>query len=150
MNKQLTDGAVSVVPIQASFDVGQHSTGSFSADIKPTLFEDQQWVSDGHFMIVPRGVSAETLYVVLQFMKFILTPQQQRFNFLQGGLTMALPGVSADTASAEGKAVLEKFGRLDFYPKAFKTGPIHAPLRPDILQKAFDKWQQEVGSHVGT
>ncbi|MGI8696691.1 MAG: extracellular solute-binding protein [Mycobacteriales bacterium] len=150
LNKQLADGTLAIVTTQAAFDVGQHQNGTFAASIRPAMFTDQQWVSDGHFMIVPRGVSAQTLYVDMQFMSYLLTPAQQVQNFATGSITTAIKTVSPSMAAPAARRVIEKFGRPDFYTRAFKTGPIHAPLRPDRLQQAFDKWQREVGSRVGT
>jgi putative spermidine/putrescine transport system substrate-binding protein len=147
--KQFGDGTVQMIPTIIAHDTLYHQTGVWSAKDKVALFDNQQWVSDAHYMMVPKGASAQTLYVDLALMKFLLQPDQQRLQFDSGMLTAATSAVDSSAADAAGQAYLQKWGRPDFYPTALKTGTPHPPLSPTLQQKAFDIWQREVGSHAG-
>src|SRR5665647_3225381 len=63
-------------------------------------------------------------------------------------LTAANKNATVDNATAESKLLIQKWGRPDFYPKAF-AGKTVAPLDPAKLQEAFDIWQRKVGSKLG-
>ncbi|HKT02140.1 MAG TPA: extracellular solute-binding protein [Rugosimonospora sp.] len=147
--KQFGDGTVQVIPTIIAHDTQNHRTGVWSAQDRVALFDNQQWVSDAHFMMVPKGVSAQTLYVDLALMTYLLRPDQQVLQFDQGMLTAATSTVDASAAGPAGQAYLRRWGRPDFYPTALRTGTPHPPLPPVLQQKAFDIWQREVGSHAG-
>lgn len=53
------------------------SNGGWAPDTAVNLFADQHWIEDGHFMMVPQGVSPETLHVVLATIEDQITPEQQ-------------------------------------------------------------------------
>jgi putative spermidine/putrescine transport system substrate-binding protein len=148
--KQFGDGTLQVIPTIIAHDVQNHQKGTWAANDKVALFDNQQWVSDAHYMMVPKGVSAQTLYVDLALMTFLLQPDQQKLTYATGMLTAATSGVDVSTADAAGQAYLRKWGRPDFYPAALKTGSPHPPLSPALQQKAFDIWQREVGSRAGS
>lgn len=147
--KQFGDGTLQVIPTIIAHDTQNHQNGTWSAKDKVALFDNQQWVADGHFMMVPRGVSAQTLYVDLAIMKFLLQPDQQKLQYDTGMLTPAISGLDPSAADATGQQYLRKWGRPDFYPTALATGTPHPPLSPALQQKAFDIWQRDVGSHAG-
>jgi putative spermidine/putrescine transport system substrate-binding protein len=147
--KQFGDGTLQLIPTIVAHDISNHKAGTWSKAQRVALFSPHTWVADAHYMMVPQGVSAETLYVDLALMKFTLQPDQQATTFGTGSLTPAISGVDSSKADDAGRQVIEQWGRPDFYPTAFKTGAVHAPLSPELQQKAFEIWQREVGSHAG-
>jgi putative spermidine/putrescine transport system substrate-binding protein len=150
MNNQFASGQFELVPGIVSMDVINHHTGVFPATDKPTLFTDQNWVTDAHYIMVPKGVAPEALYVMLQLITFTLRPESQAMTFENGSVTPAITGVDVSKASPAGQQVYAQFARPDYYPQAFKTGKTHTPLTPVDQVKAFDLWQRKVGSRVGS
>jgi putative spermidine/putrescine transport system substrate-binding protein len=150
MNQQFGSGQLQLIPTIVSMDIAGRRDGTWAPDTQVGLFDNQNWITDGHFMMVPRGVSGEQLYVALELMKWTLQPDQQALTYATGSLTTANKNNTIADASPEGQALLQKWGRPDFYPKALATGTTHNPLTPENQVKFFDMWQREVGSHVGS
>ncbi|GHH81925.1 ABC transporter substrate-binding protein [Streptomyces sulfonofaciens] len=146
MNKQLADGSVWLVPTSTASDFNNHRTNVWGADQGFAIFDDQAWIMDGHFHIVPRGVSPETLYVDLAFISWVLQPAQQLRTFASGTLTPANATVRLSQASEAARATVRRFGRVDYLDHAFTVGTLNTPLEPLVLTQAFDLWQRRIGS----
>jgi putative spermidine/putrescine transport system substrate-binding protein len=65
------------------------------------------WVNDAHYMVVPKGISAEKLAVVLDVMAFMLTPEAQAYTydkgyFYPGEGCAAFDGAESESGSDQG------------------------------------------------
>jgi putative spermidine/putrescine transport system substrate-binding protein len=149
MNKQLADGSVWIVPTSTASDFNNHRQNVWGPEAEMGIFSNQAWIMDGHFMLVPRGVSPETLYVDLAFINWVLQVPQQLRTYESGTINPAVTNAPLAQASAAAKDTVAKFGRVDFLTGAFKVGTLNAPLDPLILRTAFDLWQRKIGSHAG-
>ena len=47
-------------------------------------FDDLHWVTDAHYMVVPKGIAEDKLAVVVDLMKFLLKPEQQALAYDDG------------------------------------------------------------------
>ncbi|WP_433557066.1 extracellular solute-binding protein [Pseudonocardia xinjiangensis] len=150
MNQQFGSGQLQLIPTIVSMDINSRRDGTWAGTDQVAMFADQHWIGDGHFMMIPKGVSPQTLYVALELIKFTLQPDQQALTYATGSLITANKNVKPSDAPADGQALLQQFGRPDFYPQALASGQNHPPLPPATMVKAFDLWQREVGSHVGS
>lgn len=149
MNKQLADGSVWIVPTSTWSDFNNHRENVWGPETDVGIFSNQAWIMDGHFMLVPRGVSPETLYVDLAFMSWVLQPAQQLRTYESGSISPAVTNAPLTQASAAARQTVAKFGRVDYFTGAFKVGSMNAPLDPLVLRTAFDLWQRKIGSHAG-
>lgn len=149
LNQQFGAGQLQLVPTIVGFDVNARKDGTWPPTTTMALFSDQHWIADGHYMMIPKGVSAETLYVALELIKFTVQPDQQLLTYGTGSLTTANKDNQVSQAAPEAQAFIQKWGRPDFYPTAFKTGATHTPLPAAKQVKAFEIWQREVGANVG-
>jgi putative spermidine/putrescine transport system substrate-binding protein len=150
MNQQFGSGQLQLIPTILSMDINSRRDGTWAPTTQVSLFDDQQWITDAHYMMVPKRASPEQLYVALELIKWTLQPDQQALTYATGSLTTANKNVTAADASQEGQALLQQWGRPDFYPQALASGRTHTPLTPENQVKAFELWQREVGSHVGS
>ncbi|WP_298802351.1 extracellular solute-binding protein [uncultured Pseudokineococcus sp.] len=149
MNQQFGAGQLELVPTIVSMDINNRRDGGWSPDTAVTLFADQHWIEDGHFMMVPKGVSPEALYVALAMISDQLTPEQQVKAYDSGALNTANASTSLDQASEQAQADYQQWGRPDFYPAAFSEGTVEPPLAPADLTEMFELWQERIGSNVG-
>jgi putative spermidine/putrescine transport system substrate-binding protein len=147
--QQFGAGQLDVIPTIIAHDVSNRKTGTWTKDTGITLFQDQNWITDGHYAMIPDGVSAETLYVVLKPESYMVQPEAQKDRLTTGVLTTANKNVTTDNAGQAAKDFAREWGRPDFFPKALKTGEVQNPLTPEKMQEAFDLWQRNVGSKVG-
>jgi putative spermidine/putrescine transport system substrate-binding protein len=150
MNQQFGSGQLQLIPTIVSMDIAGRRDGTWAPDTQVGLFSNQNWINDAHYMMVPKGVSGEQLYVALELMKWTLQPDQQALTYATGTLTTANKNNTVENAPSDGKAMLQQWGRLDFYPQALRSGRTHTPLTPANQVKAFAIWQREVGSNVGS
>ena len=148
LNQQFGSGQLDIIPTIVSMDMTNRRNGAWAPDTALSVFDNQPLVDDGHYFMVPKGVSAETLYVDLKLVSYILAPAQQVKTLGPVVLTAANKNATVDNATAESKLLIQKWGRPDFYPKAF-AGKTVTPLDPAKLQEAFDIWQRKVGSKLG-
>jgi putative spermidine/putrescine transport system substrate-binding protein len=144
--KMLGQGRVSLVPSTTGFDVQSRADGTLPPDSPIALFENQKWVADGHYMVIPRGVDGAHLAVTLALMKWILRPDQEALTFGTGNITPAVKGVSVSSAPPAGQKFVQKWGRPSTYPQMLQSADVVAPVQPAGLVAAFDRWDREIGN----
>jgi putative spermidine/putrescine transport system substrate-binding protein len=147
--QQFGSGQLSVIPTVISHDISFRQSSTYPANTGIALFAKQEWITDGHYAMIPAGVSPQTLYVDLKLESFMVSAQAQAMRLSKGVLTSANRNVTIDNAGPAATAYVQQWGRPDFYPAALKTGTVHTPLTPSALQQAFNLWQRNVGAKVG-
>jgi putative spermidine/putrescine transport system substrate-binding protein len=97
-------------------------------------------------MAIPRGVPAGEQAVILELMKFILTPRAQAYAYDKGYFYPgpAVKDVPLSLAPAGSQKVIKEFARPE-YDKLFADVPVETQLDVDDIVFMFDKWDREVG-----
>ena len=147
--QQFGTGQLDLIPTVISHDISFRKSSTYPANTGIALFADQNWITDGHYAMIPAGVSAQTLYVDLKLESYLISAQAQALRLTTGVLTTANKNVTLDNAGTAVTAFVQKWGRPDFYPTALTQGTVRTPLTPANLQQAFSLWQRNVGSKVG-
>lgn len=147
--QQYGAGQIDMLPNVVSHDISFRKSKTYPANSSVALFADQQWVTDGHFAMIPKGVNAQTLYVDLKLESYMVSADAQRPRLLAGVLTTANKNMTIDNAGSDVNAFVQQWGRSGFFAKAFATGKVRNPLSPTALQTAFTMWQKDIGSSVG-
>lgn len=147
--QQFGTGQLDVIPTVLSHDISFRKSSVYPAHTGIALFADQNWITDGHYAMIPAGVSAQTLYVDLKLESYMVSAQAQALRLTTGVLTTANKSVTIENAGPAVTAFVQKWGRPDFYPTALTQGAVRTPLTPANLQQAFSLWQRNVGSKVG-
>jgi putative spermidine/putrescine transport system substrate-binding protein len=98
-------------------------------------------------MLVPKGLDADRLAVVLDMLAWALKPDQQAFAFTTGGFYPgpAVQGVTLDQAPADVREPLKEFLRPE-YDAAIAGGRTVPPLAPAPMMAAFAKWDALIGA----
>lgn len=147
--QQFGSGQLDVIPTIIAHDISYRKSGTYPAHTGIALFTDQNWISDGHFAMIPSGVNPQTLYVDLKLESFMVSAKAQAMRLTTGVLTSANKSVTIDNSGPAVTAFVQQWGRPDFYPTALTTGTVRTPLTPANLQQAFSLWQRNVGAKVG-
>lgn len=144
--KEFGEGSRDLVPVSLGFDINSRVLGIVPKEAKTTTLAGFHWGTDGHFMCVPKGVPDERMAVVLDLMKFMLTPPQQAYIYDKGYNYPgpAVKGVTLDMAPAESQAAIKEFGRPE-YAALIENNPQEVPLTPEATQVAFRIWDETVG-----
>lgn len=145
--KELGEGSRDMVATTTGWDINPRVLGVVPKEAKVAALEGFHWVADAHYMVVPKGLPDGKLAVVLDLMRYLLTPEAQAYTYDEGYFYPgpAVAGVTLDMAPPESQAAIEEFGRPE-YDDWIANNPVETPLEPAQLVVAFRKWDEEVGA----
>jgi putative spermidine/putrescine transport system substrate-binding protein len=146
--KELGEGTRSMTVTTTGWDINPRVLGTVPAEAKVGKLDGFHWVADAHYMIVPKGISDDKLAVLLDMMKYLLTPAAQAFTYDAGYFYPgpAVKDVPLSMAPQESQDAINQFGRPE-YADWIANNPIETPLQPADLVKAFDIWDKQVGGN---
>src|SRR5450830_892908 len=145
--KELGQGSRDITPSVTGWDINPRALGIVPKDFKIVAFKNFTWINDTQYMMVPKGVQADKLPVVLDLMAHLLKPQQQALTWDKGFFYPgpAVKNVPITMAPKESQDVIKEFGRSEFADWTAKQ-PHAQPLDAEAMVKAFRIWDQEVGA----
>jgi putative spermidine/putrescine transport system substrate-binding protein len=143
---ELTSGAVDMVASTTGWDVNPRALGVVPKSFKIQPFDGFRFVADAHYMAIPRGVPAGEQAVILELMKFMLTPKAQAYAYDKGYFYPgpAVKNVPLSLAPADSQKVVREFARPE-YAKLFEKVGVETQLDVDKIVYMFDRWDREVG-----
>jgi putative spermidine/putrescine transport system substrate-binding protein len=144
--KELGEGSRDMIATTTGWDINPRVLGIVPKEAKVQALKGFHWVSDAHYMVVPKGVADEKLAVLIDLMNFLLQPQQQAYTYDAGYFYPgpAVKDVTLAMAPEESQQAIQEFGRPE-YADLIANNPIELPLTPDKLVIAFKRWDQEIG-----
>src|SRR2546421_5964860 len=113
--KEFGEGSRDMTLTVTGWDLNPRALGIVPKQYKAAAFQNMTWVNDTQYLMVPKGLSADKLAVVLDLMGFLLKPEQQALTYDKGY----------------------------FYPgPAVKNGPVSmAPKeRQDVIKESCRPW----------
>jgi putative spermidine/putrescine transport system substrate-binding protein len=142
----LADGSRDMIATTTGWDINPRALGTVPKGVEVTALEGMHWVTDAHYMVVPKGIAQDKLAVVLDLMSYMLEPQQQALSYDDGYFYPgpAVKDVPIDMAPEKSQQVIEEYGRPE-YEQMMSSNPTETPLVGQDLVDAFDKWDREVG-----
>jgi putative spermidine/putrescine transport system substrate-binding protein len=145
--KELGEGTRDMIASTTGWDINPRVLGVVPKEAKVQSLKGFNWVIDAHYMCVPKGVADEKIAVLLDFMNFMLTPQAQAFTYDEGYFYPGpvLKDVPLSMAPESSQKALAEFGRPE-YEKLIADNPLQVPLDPEVMVKAFRKWDEEIGA----
>jgi putative spermidine/putrescine transport system substrate-binding protein len=144
--KMLGQGQVALIPSTTAFDIQGRADGTLPSNSPVAVFRNQTWVTDGHFMAIPRGVDSAHLAATLALMRWILRPDQQDLTYATANTTPVVAAAKLSDATPAGKQYIGKWARTGMYDRLFSQGKVVNPIAPDKMVAAFDLWDREIGS----
>jgi putative spermidine/putrescine transport system substrate-binding protein len=144
--KELGEGSRDMIASTTGWDINPRVLGVVPKEAQVTTLQGFHWVSDAHYMCVPKGLPDEKLAVLLDLMNFLLAKEQQAYTYDQGYFYPgpAVQGITLEMAPAESQEAIKEFGRPE-YESLIANNPIELPLEPAQLVVAFRRWDEEVG-----
>lgn len=143
----MADGTWAMIPTTTGWDINPRALEQEPNTIEAAAFDKFTWVTDAHYAVVPKGQSADKLSAILLLLQDILTPETNAMAYDAGYFYPgpAIKGATLDKAPQASQDVIEKFSR-DWYDPLIAKMPKATPLTPDLLVKAFDIWDREIGA----
>lgn len=144
--KELGEGSRDMTVTTTGWDINPRVLGVVPKEAKVQALKGFHWVTDAHYMCVPKGVPADKMAVLLDMMKFMLTPEQQAYTYDEGYFYPgpAVKNVTLDMAPPESQKAIKEFGRPE-YEKLIAEAPLETPLEPETMVVAFRMWDEQVG-----
>ena len=145
--QELGQGSRDMTPTVTGWDINPRALGVVPENFKVQPFDNFTWVTDSHYMVVPKGVPKAKQEVIFKLMKFMLQPQAQAMTYDAGYM---YPGpvqkdVPLSMAPKESQDVINRYGRAE-YAELTKSRPSAVPLDAKQMVAAFQKWDREVGA----
>ena len=143
----MADGTWSMVPTTTGWDINPRALGQEPKTLQAAAFDQFTWVTDAHYAVIPKGQSADKVSAILNLLQYMLTPEVNAMAYDTGYFYPgpAVKGATLDKAPAASQQTIKDFGR-DWYDGLIDKMPKAVPLTPDLMVKAFDIWDREVGS----
>jgi putative spermidine/putrescine transport system substrate-binding protein len=144
--KELGEGSRDMITSTTGWDINPRVLGTVPKEARVATLKGFHWVTDAHYMVVPKGVSDEHLAVVLDLMAYLLTPEAQAYTYDEGYFYPgpAVKDVLLSMAPKESQDAIKEFGRPE-YEQMIAGAPLETPLDAKGQVAAFKKWDQEVG-----
>jgi putative spermidine/putrescine transport system substrate-binding protein len=145
--KELGEGSRDIIASTTGWDINPRVLGTVPKSAQVTTMKGFHWVTDAHYMVVPKGISDDHLAVVLDLMAYLLKPEAQAFAYDEGYFYPgpAVKDVPITMAPKESQDAIKEFGRPE-YEKMIADNPLETPLDAKGQVAAFKKWDEEVGA----
>ena len=145
--KELGEGSRDMTVTMTGWDINPRVLGIVPKEFMVTPIKGMTWINDAHYMVIPKGVPEDHLYVLLDLMKFMLQPPQQAMTYDKGYFYPgpAVKNVPLSMAPKASQDALKEFGRPE-YDKWLAEFPHALPLDAKPMVEAFKMWDQQVGT----
>jgi putative spermidine/putrescine transport system substrate-binding protein len=145
--KELAEGTRDIIASHLGWDMNQRILATIPANFQAFFLDKTTWVTDSHFMCIPKGLDADRKNVVLALMSFLMEPTQQAITY-DNGYFYPGPAIDKVPLSMAPQASQDKVkGAMRAeYDKAMKDLPNTPQLGPAALVEAFDMWDKLVGA----
>src|SRR5689334_1067932 len=145
--KEVGEGSRDMTVTMTGWDLNPRILGIVPKDYKVVPFKGMTWVNDAHYMVIPKGVSADKVAAVIGLMQYLLTPEAQAYTYDKGYFYPgpAVKNVTLSMAPKESQEAIKEYGRPE-YDKWLTEFPHTQSLPPAAQVEAFRIWDQQVGA----
>jgi putative spermidine/putrescine transport system substrate-binding protein len=148
--KELAEGSRDMIASHLGWDLNPRILGVVPMEAQIGTLAGFHWVTDAQYWAIPRGVSPDKLAVLLDMTRYMLGKPAQAMTWDKGYFYPgpAVKDVPLSMAPQESQDAVNSV-RRDFIDKLITEVPSEVPLPADRLVFAFQRWDQQVGAHVG-
>ena len=148
--KELGEGTRDIIVSTTGWDINPRVLGVVPKEAAVSKLQGFHWVTDAQYMVVPKGVSDDTLAVLIDLMGFMLQKKQQAYAYDQGYFYPgpAVKDVGLDLAPPDSQAAIAEFGRPE-YAAWIADNPLETPLDAKAMVAAFGLWDERIGAGKG-
>jgi putative spermidine/putrescine transport system substrate-binding protein len=147
--KELGEGSRSMTPTMTGWDINPRALGVVPKEAEVSTIHGFHFVTDAHYMCVPKGVQDERVAVLLQLMSYMLTPKAQAYAWDKGYFYPgpAVKDVPLSMAPQDDQKIIKEYDR-PFYARLIADTPKNVPLPAQKMVYAFQRWDQQIGANV--
>jgi putative spermidine/putrescine transport system substrate-binding protein len=144
--KEVGEGSRDMAPTQMGWDINPRVLGVVPKEAQTVALKGFHWILDAHYLCIPKGLAPEKVAVLIDLLKYLLTPEAQATTYDLGYFYPgpAVKDVPITMAPQESQDAIAEFGRPE-YADLIANNPQELPLLPKQLVYAFDRWDKEIG-----
>ncbi|GAA4245056.1 extracellular solute-binding protein [Dactylosporangium darangshiense] len=144
--KSIANGSAKIIASTTGWDINPRVLGQVPKEAAIGSLNGFHWVTDAHYVVVPKGVSTDKQAAILSLLQSMLTKEQQAKAYDKGYFYPgpAIKDVPLSMAPADSQKAIADFGRPE-YDALIANNPIEVPLDAKALVAAFDRWDREIG-----
>ncbi|MFC2254848.1 ABC transporter substrate-binding protein [Labrys portucalensis] len=145
--REFGDGTRDIVISTTGWDINPRVLGAVPAEAKIGTLAGFHWVTDAHYMVVPKGVSEDKLAILLDLMNYMLKPEAQAYAYDEGYFYPgpAIKDVPLSLAPEDSQKAIKEFGRPE-YDELIANNQLEIPLDINKLVAAFHIWDERIGA----
>jgi putative spermidine/putrescine transport system substrate-binding protein len=145
--KELGEGSRDMTVTMTGWDLNPRILGIVPKSYKVAPFQHMTWVNDAHYMVIPKGVPADKINVILDLMAYMLKPEAQALTYDKGYFYPgpAVKDVPLSMAPKDSQDAIKEFGRPE-YDQWLKEFPHTQSLEAKAQVEMFRIWDQQVGA----
>lgn len=147
--KELAEGTRYMLASHLGWDMNQRILATIPGTYQAFFLKKTTWVTDAHFMCMPKGLNDAQKKATLALMAWLLKPEMQAYTYDNGYFYPgpSIKGVPITMAPKECKERVNAAMR-PAYETAIETFPATTQLDSKQLVQAMDMWDKLVGSKV--
>ncbi len=144
--EQLGRGSRAIAASTYGWDMNVRTIGTVPKNFEAFALEDTTLVADSHYAVIPKGLDAGQLAVILDLIAWMLKPEEQAKMYDQAYFYPgpAVKDVTLDMAPQESQEAVKSVQRPEF-DRLMEELPIEMPLGAVSLVRAFEIWDERVG-----
>lgn len=148
--KELGEGTRDIIVSTTGWDINPRVLGIVPKEAAIGTLQGFHWVTDAHYMVVPKGVPDDKLAVLIDLMAYMLQPKSQAYAYDQGYYYPgpAVKDVTLDMAPEDSQEAIRTFGRPE-YDALIADHSLEVPLEAKSMVTAFGLWDQRIGAGKG-
>lgn len=147
--QELAQGSRDMIFSSPGWDINPRALGMVPQEAEVSAFKNFKWISEAVYILVPKGIAQDKLAVALDLINFVLTLKQQAYTYDNGYFYPgpAVKDVPLSMAPIKSQQALKPLVRAPI-AALIASVPYETPLPAKDLVYMFQRWDQQVGSHV--
>jgi putative spermidine/putrescine transport system substrate-binding protein len=147
--KELAEGTRWILASHLGWDMNQRILATIPANFQASFFDNTTWVTDAHFMVIPKGLDNDRKNVTLALIAWLMEPKQQAITY-DNGYFYPGPAIKNVPLTSAPKETQDKIrpAMRDYFEKAIQSFPSTPQLDAKALVEAMDTWDKLVGAKV--
>ncbi|MGA8476466.1 MAG: extracellular solute-binding protein [Chthoniobacterales bacterium] len=145
--KEFGEGSRDIIASTTGWDINPRVLGIVPKSAEIAVLKGFHWVTDAHYMAIPKGIAPDKVAVLLDLMAFLLRPEQQAGTYDEGYFYPgpAVKDVPLSIAPENSQRAISEFGRPQ-YSALIAENPTETPLEAKAMVTAFHRWDEEIGA----
>jgi putative spermidine/putrescine transport system substrate-binding protein len=145
--KELGEGTRWIIASHLGWDMNQRILATIPGNFKGFFLKKTTWVTDAHFMCMPKGLDSNRQKATIALMSWLMQPKNQAVTYDNGYFYPgpAIKNVPITMAPKESQDKVSAAMRPE-YDKAVNSFPATTQLDSKPMVEAFEMWDRLIGA----